>query len=529
MTDLEEVPAYSIVKEVAGKGEEMLDHCKVWSIEEMERFTLHGHFEDAWCDTWMVRFSEARAVAEKVANRSFHPIEALSPLEVEQWRQEMKGEFSKALNAWASDAAHWMPLHAFLFPLASSSFRAFNRIWICKQLIVPGRFAIIDGDLDSGKTDNAILLTEVIGRAWEEYERARAEKLEKTSDLYAVMKEHEGEPKEESLNLRQNGLIQSEGPRFISNIEVQIGHPLSKYYQFATRLTDMIILMAKNAKAGYFSVLILDEMGMTYNRKRVTSRQNFSLEGIFRLVRKFNASVIVITQNKELDLPDHLRRPDKGAKTIIEKIRKDTAIYTVYGVAQLYHQKVYGIPPTSLPFETHAVASLAIDIDPRALVEEVELLKSQSRDGHGKSTWDMDDTYKAIIAACEARQMGKELSKVKREQVLSMLQSLDPMTGSLYSPEDIMEELGVSEAFVAECQQTIHAVQASPEPDAGVLEERVLALSKLKLPLPEVARLAGTTEDIVKAVLAKHPPTQKVKKPPAPPPAGLSPKVVEVA
>jgi hypothetical protein len=524
MTDFEDVPALSVVREVTAKGKDYLNHTKVFDIHTMKAFTLFGSYDDAWARTWANRFDEALAVSNKVYDKPFRPVDALSPIEIQQWVGEMDLEFATALRAWANDPAHWMPLYSVLFPRNSQSFRATTQAWYVKQLIVPGRFAIIDGDLDSGKSDHAVKLCQVIIEAWEEFERKGQD-----SDLVALFKEHESERVAETQNTRKLGLLNSKGPRFIANIEVPKNSLHAKYFQFCTRLSDMIIQMAQNAIDGYFSVLVLDEMGMTYNRKRTTSRHNFSLEGIFRLVRKFNASVIVITQNKELDLPEHLRRPDKGAKTIVEKIKKEEAIYTVYGVPQLYKQRVHAIPPTTITYDTQAAASLAIDVDPRTLVEEVELQKSNAR-ATGEE-WATNDTFKAMIRYCENLQKGKEgQSLVLKQRVLAMLQSINPSTGERFEPEEIAEELGVSEEFVDEAQQVVHAVGENPTPDADVIEERVLALHKAKIPKAEVARLAGVQESFVDLVLAKQKTKKKPSDPkPPPPPAAPSGKVVEIA
>ena len=523
--DLDEIPVFSIVSDVSEKGWNWLSGAKVFSIDDMEALTLFGAYDDSWARTWQSRFEECRAVSNKVIDKPFRPIDALSPMEVEQWRGEMKVEFATALKAWASDPGHWMPLRSFLFPANSQSFRATNQAWFIKQIIVPGRFAIIDGDLDSGKTDHSVKLSQIVIDTWEQHER-----LQKESDLSALDTELTGETEKDNVNTWRSGLINSKGPRIITNVEVNPNQPpasvhYTKYFQFFARLSDMIIQMARNALDGYFSILILDEMGMTYNRKRVTSRQNFSLEGIFRLVRKFNASVIVITQNKELDLPDHLRRPDKGAKTIIEKLTKSVARYTVYGVPQLMKQKVHSIPSTTIKYETKAVASLAIDLDPRTLVEEVELIKSNER-AEGRE-FSMEDSWRAMIHYCEEVQKQHNRvgnSIVMRQRVMAMLQSMNDETGELYTPEDIAEELSASLSFIQECQATLHEVGDHPQSAAdGVIEERVMALLGAGLPDAEVARLAGVEPTFVAQVKQKHQQPPVTPSSPAPPSSSTPP------
>jgi hypothetical protein len=524
MADFDEVPALSVVRDVSAKGRDVLSFTRNLDFETMEEFTLHGSFDDGFRRTWSGRFAECRAISERVIDMPFRPIDALSPLEIELWRGEMKVEFADALAHWANDPSHWMPLYGFLFPKNSQSFRSMNPAYYVKQLVIPGRFAIIDGDLDSGKSDHAMKMCQLIADLWEQHE-----KLGKDSDLTALMDELGTEVvDEDNPNARKLTLFESKGPRFVANIEVPKDSLHGKYFQFCTRLSDMIIQMARNAVDGYFSVLVLDEMGMTYNRKRVTSRHNFSLEGIFRLIRKFRASCIVITQNKELDLPDHLRRPDKGAKTTVEKLKKTEAIYTVYGVPQLFKQRVHGIPATTVTYDTQAVASLATDVDPRELVEEVELMRSQARAaGH---PWDTNGMFTAMIQLCEQQQQmalkgGGGGMNMKRQQAMSMLQSLNPLTGDLFTPEEVVDELEVSEAFIDECQHVI-AITGNPA-SSDVLTERVTALNKAKLPPEEISRLAGVPRSFVDKVLAALPKTTTAPAKKPPPKKAVPPPMVE--
>lgn len=515
--DVENI-ANTAVMSVSAKGMDILQHAKVFDIDFMEVITIFGAFDDSWSRTWSSRFEECRIVSEKMVDRPYRAEDALSPLEIEQWRNEMKTEFATALKAWGSDWTHWMPLYGFLFPSASLSYRAINPAWTVKQMVVPGRFMIIDGDLDSGKTDASMRWCQTIAEVWEDYERNGTD-----SDLVALMEELDGErgDTKDTPPTKKLDLLHSKGPRFVSNVNVPDGTLYSNYFQFCTRLSDMIIHMAQNALDGYFSILILDEMGMNYNKKRGTSRNNFSLEGIFRLIRKFRTSAIIITQNKELDLPAHLTRPDRGAKTVVEKISRTVALITVQGVAQLHHQRVHGIPGTTIKYDTQAVASLAIDVDPRTLVEETQLIEATERAKGVK--WTIDDSFAAIISYCRHKQdptaNSASMNQALRQKALAMLQSINIATGDHYSTEDVMEELGVSEEFIQECQGVIHAVSELKTPPVSadeVVQERVVALLTTGLPIEEVARLAGVDVEFVELVKKKQTIDPKNLPPPDP-------------
>lgn len=527
--DVDSVPAYRIVRDVATKGMDWLRNSKVLDYDSMMAFTTFAPYEDGWRRTNLQRLIEAKIISDKMVAdsptaRPFRPIDALHPKEVEMWRAEMIDEFATALKVWSNDGAHWMPLYGFLYPRQSISFRAMNPLWFTKQLITPGRVAIIDGDLGSGKTAMGMLLPVILIRGWLDYQERG-----KDSDLYALAHELYAESEEDGGKSAAYDLLHSKGVRAISNVAVPNDDPYAKYFQYATRLSDMLIYLFENAIAGYFSVLVLDEMGMSYNRKRNMSRQNFGLEGTFRIIRKPSAVLIVITQNKELDLPDHMRRSDKGARTIIEKIKKTEAIITVHGVGQLSKQRVHNIPDAPVKYETRSQASLAVDIDPRILIEEVELMRQQAHAaGH---EWTMEDQFKRMIEWCKARQNKQAMSEYKRQQVITLLQSLNPETGEMYTPEEVADEASVSDAFVAECQGVVAAVAENPSPQKGHLEEAILAMRHGILP-QEISRLLGCSEEFVVAVLDKQKkaaqsPPKKIEPvlPPATPPPVPSPGV----
>jgi hypothetical protein len=536
---IEDLPGLEVVRAVSAKGMDWLQHTKVFDFDSMFFFTAHACYNDDWRRTNLDWLTRARVASEKVLDdgpraRPFRPVDALHPKEIEMWRAEMLDEFSTALKAWANDVAHWMPLYGFLFPKSSVSYRALNETWYLKQMVTPGRTALVDGDLGSGKTDVAFrVFAESVIRTWEDYL-----KRGKDSDLVALTDELYEESGEKGESAAYD-LLHSKGPRIISNVEIPNSHPWHEYFQFATRLSDVNIFLFQNALDGYFSVLILDEMGLSYNRKRRTSNQNMGLEGEFRLIRKPSAVLVIITQNKELDLPDYMRRPDKGAKTIIEKMGKSVGIITVYGVGQLSKQRVHGIPKTTLPFETRAMASMAVDHDPRILIEEVEAMRADAK-AHGDE-WDTRRTWKAMIEWLEVRKalakeafgkgpMSDAIQAYKRNKVLKLLQEINEDTGEFYTPDEVAEEESVSMEFVQECLGVNAQVAENPSPEAGFLEERVRALMKAQLPVEEVARLGGCSTDFVKTIKEKviNEKKQAAKKPPKippPTPAPVSPPV----
>jgi len=536
---IEDLPGLEVVRSVSAKGMDWLQHTKVFDFDSMVFFTAHACYSDDWRRTNLDWLTRARIASEKVladgpSHRPYRPVDALHPKEIEMWRAEMIDEFATSLKAWANDAAHWMPLYGFLFPKASVAYRALNEGWYLKQMITPGKVALVDGDLGTGKTDVAFRIgAEALIRLWEDYEKRGND-----SDLVALSSELYEDTGEKGESAAYD-LLHSKGPRIISNVEIPNSHPWHHYFQFATRLSDVNIYLFRNAIERYFSVLILDEMGLSYNRKRRTSNQNMGLEGEFRLIRKPSAVLWIITQNKELDLPDYMRRPDKGAKTVVEKMGKSVAIITVQGVGQLSKQRVHGIPKTTLPFETRAMASMAVDHDPRILIEEVEAQRSEAK-SHNEE-WSAERVWEAMIEWLETWQMmmklktqgvqphelkGKAIDAInamKRNEVLKLLQELNEDTGEPYTDEEIIETTGASQEFIDECKGVNVAVAESPSPDDGILEERVRALMKAKLPIEEIARLGGCSLDFVASVKSKIDKEKAEKKDKGPPPPSAPP------
>lgn len=499
---LDDVPGLQIIADVSERVHALLYDKHIVNLRDAILLTRYLAYSDAFAEVWSEYFFECELRG------------VLPPMfEMDVWQESMRQEWRLFVKAYSSRPDMFMPIYRRLTNDGAIPFRSMNPAWFVKQMLRAGRFAIIDGEMDTGKTENAVLLCEILAEVWEDYERRGND-----SDLAYLMTELKGErvgaPTDDTQARKVGlGLYYGKGIRFVSNVEVPAirdgdptkPNPYHKYFQFVPRLSDFGIRLCQNAAEGLYSVAMLDEMGFSWNRKRSTSKHNIEIDGMFRFIRKLNCSVILITQNAHLDFPEWMRRPERGAKTIIEKMGPTVAIYTIQGVSVLNHKRVKGIPKSRIEFSTKAVASFSTDIDLRLVVESVELEKATAR-AKSKVPWSDNDTYYAMIRAIEQFKILGDLSGSKnpitRQKVIAQLQKKNPTTGELYTPEEIADELRVPLAMVEEVSATLGEIpEVTPEAEETdtIYVERVEAFLKIQPAIPdkEIARLAGVAESFV--------------------------------
>jgi hypothetical protein len=452
-----------VVRDVATRVNTLVLQSENLDLDTMIVFTTYGYYDFNWSQRWLSTLMDARTTGEGIDRAQRN-----------QWRQEFMHQFGEKVRWEGNDPSKFAALHSYFISTGSLNWWHTNESYYCRQLIFAGRFAIVDGEPDMGKSDLAFRMSEIMCKAWEEYVSEK-----KNSNLWRMVREQLSEY--DSLRGQEGGGTKSHalglhlarGFRVLSNNQVSGKHRFAKYYQFATRLSDVIIQMCENAKQGIFTLVILDEMGISFNKRRSMSRENAAIDGIFRLIRKFNASVILITQNKDLDLPPNLTRKDRGAKTIVEKKSRTQAIITIASVPHLQGVRVRDIPPTTLTFDTRSAAALAVDMNPRLLVEAIELEKAMEQ-AAGK-IWGHNDMYDAIIRWCRTYRVqpsgaqtigadGKPAAPtlVQHQRITQMLHEINPISGERYTEEDIAESTGES---IEAIEKVRDSLLAAPMPD----------------------------------------------------------------
>jgi hypothetical protein len=489
MRSLSNHPALDIVSKVAGKINNILRFYKTIGYEEMRFLTLHASYDPTFVEDWITAIEEKEVLGEGGYDPDFFA----------EWRASMQQQFALKLSAYGKDPDQFMALYAEYFRDKPSSYYAHNPHWLVRQLVRAGRFAIVEGDLDMGKTDFSCHLYDLWHDLWEEHQEKQ-----KGSDLTRIW--GEVSPDEDGPTGTGLGLIYAKRAKLVANITIYPDSILASEYQFAPSLAQAMIYISQNALAGEMSLFVLDEAGLNWIRKRSTSQRSVAIESIFRLVRKFNCAVVLITQNADLDLPEAIRRPDRGAKTVITKLKQKEAEVFVDGAENFEHVRVGDIPRTRIKFETKGLAGMAVEFDPQDLSDVIEARSAQIKQSKGRFT--PEDMYREVIVYCGQKmaeyKVRKELEAARalaaptahdpalQAQVRLMRQRPNQDTGEPWEISEMAEECMVTTETIVQVMDLLDAAQArrpppAPTPTRGVRGRRKPKVVEPELPTPEVA------------------------------------------
>jgi hypothetical protein len=357
----------------------------------------------------------------------------------------------------------------------SMNYWAYNELWYFRHLTRPGEFMLCTGGYGSGKTAIAIRSAQVLWRAKEEQRRYKRDSVlfqtrrelkraDKAREEAADEDEEDEEDKKRAASKDPSDqlpvdLYSAKGIRFVTNISVpptdddpEIAE-IAKAFRVANRLSDIISFTLQNALEGYYTGIILDELGFAFNKKRSMSTHNFAIERVFKFIRKYIAYLVVITQDEQGDIPDALTR---ACRTKIEKLGPKKAIFEIRG--SFSAQRVRNIPKPILKFRSRAFATVVTDTDPGALVDHVTMIEEQSKIA-GKPWTDLDMYRHAIdwLSRPENRLSEEELKQGKhglfRNQARYWLTLTNDATGATYTVDEVCERIPYIDREVVEDAQ----------------------------------------------------------------------------
>ena len=170
-----------------------------------------------------------------------------------------------------------------------------------------------------------------------------------------------GSGKTETAVLMEEILLRS-GLRVVSNIKMT---KKVEGYHYTLLLSEIVRTLASDEKHNY--ILIIDESGISANKKDAMSQKNKRIEAITRTIRKLHSAVIFIDQTYST-FPTLVQeveklRIDKLSKTIA-KIDNRTEKYP-------FKKTLKYIPKTKLPWDTDDIAHISMDLDVNAMLDYV--------------------------------------------------------------------------------------------------------------------------------------------------------------
>jgi hypothetical protein len=448
----------AVFTDVSQKMAQVLAPGRILKVSDAIEIAKHCSGDEGWTRDWMGQLYDLEA-----QHREMDPVqrEAFKGSASQEWAILCKGTYVPKMQIDG--------LFAFFNPdIRAKNWNEYQPGFLYRYLTQPGEFALFTGGYGSGKTDHALLAAQVLFRMKEEQIAHGEDSL-----LYQIEKEVHGTPKKtpegkhipisERKKKKESpiptSLYSAKGIRFVTNISIEDlpeewrESPLRKAFKQASRLSDIIATTLENALGGFMTVIILDEMGFAFNKKRTTSRHNFAIERVLRFIRKFFAALMVITQDEEGDVPEALT---KACRTKVAKKSPTKAVYGVQG--SFIAQTIREVPRTVVKFRTRAFATVTTDLDPGMLVDQVMAVEEKAL--AIKLPWGDEEMYREAIRFCrESRISDAELAKgqsgIHRAQARFFLQLINEATGTNWTVTEVVEETGADEDLVREVQEQL--------------------------------------------------------------------------
>jgi hypothetical protein len=387
------------------------------------------------------------------------------PIFLNALKNAIFNEFEASSRDPTRSAIPFEMLYAYHHPnLGSESFWSRNKYWYVRALVSEGNAMIVSGERGAGKTDTGGTLfpTIIADLKKDHIERGEYSDLaqlvrdiNRASRVSVLPKAMGASPNAEVDSGKRMGLYHSKDVRFPTNISIDKGSPYKDYFQACWKMSDYVTQMCTNGLNDVMSIPTLDELGFNMNRQRAMSTHNFAIAQLLIIIRKFNACLIAIAQSAERQLSRELT---EGAHTMVHKLRKDTAIFTVQGFQNA--QRVRDIPGSPVAFQTRAFAAFTVDILPALLVEVVSEREREVR--AAGEPWDYRSMYNESLAYIERNkpsdaQINAGLTGVISANIRHLLQTINPATGEVYNPATIAKELEVD---VERVKKEIDAMRA---------------------------------------------------------------------
>lgn len=430
-------PGRATFNDVVAGIHELLFVKSVVPLDIAEQVTMYGMRDFPTRQGWLERFSEWKA--RKLA---------WPPGMLAAWKQDMTVQWTAHVDVAGSDWAKYESLYTTFHPSrGAENFLKLNKMWYVKDLIGEGAVGIVTTaqgiqPTGSGKTDTALLLTEILAKLKDDQLQ-----LGTASDLHQLWLEQQRGVRKGNMdagdltskNIEKTGLYHAKGVHFQANIRVRPESPYRDHFTYVTRMSDLLEGTAEHGLQHDFNGWILDEAALFVNRKTPMRKENLYVEQLLTALRKEEAFALFCAQNAQRQLPPAVTI---GSALCIEKISPRVGDFTIRGL--MVAKRIRNIPGTSIRFRSKAFSNFAPDIDP---VEMITVVTQQEQAAHEDGQdWSHEDTCRAIIAYIKEHRLTQEaLAKGKGTQiptqVKQMIGRVNRDTGRAYTLEEIVDEI----------------------------------------------------------------------------------------
>jgi hypothetical protein len=244
-----------------------------------------------------------------------------------------------------------------------------------RDLTVEGRRAITSGMVGSGKTNWSIWCAEQLFELIEGKKRFGPQSVFSQIRPFTSRERYKAEPeelKESRLDpgnpMESLGLFNARRLGVASNFSIRdrmrgAPSPIKDVWDVSPLFSGILRIIGKNLREGAFNHAIIDEAGNTIDKNLQTSNQMKTWRDFFRVSRKLNVSVHLLTQRDETDFPDDMLSDSTCFTTLIP--RDDNkgpkeGFFTVPGF--LNRARLTDIPLAVTDYATSKTPGVIVDV-----------------------------------------------------------------------------------------------------------------------------------------------------------------------
>ncbi|MDE1821566.1 MAG: hypothetical protein KGI98_12065 [Euryarchaeota archaeon] len=323
------------------------------------------------------------------------------------WKIAQRLEFATFVQKYASQPANFIPLKAGLSPSSRiPEFWTVSGPSLVAQMLDAGRFGMISGPPDRGKTDTYGVMCALACDVWNQHQSAGKNSV--LSQVTRSIRRGNAEASREVDPFEgaddspvvegapELGMLGAKRFSIIDNVQWGPG-PYAKFHTYSSRLSSTLAHISEETIHEGYTWWGMDELAKNMPKMVRAKRENRWLEGSYRTVRKSRCAVWFISQEDD-DLARTFRR---WCQTEVIKQRRTLALFKVDGIH--VYKKLRAVPSCrslGIPFNTQGHGSFTVDIDTEDLNRHI---------GDVEASVGYDDPKKAV------REINQEIIRYCRD------------------------------------------------------------------------------------------------------------------
>ena len=351
-----------------------------------------------------------------------------------EWSRSASNQWRRKLQSMGTDFLQLVPLLNWLNPGENEThFWKYQPAMYVRDLAVEGRRMITTGRVGSGKTMWSIWCAEQLAHLKDGLQSEGAASVFAQMRRSTARARHRLEPEEmeeaqmaKGEPIKQLGLYHSTGFWVVSNFSVRNRDErapsiLRDRWDVSATFSGILKRIGQRFKTGGFIHVPIDEAGGSIDRNMSTSYQMKTWRDFFRVCRKLNTSVNLLTQHEQTDFPDDVLDDATG---FVRMIARDDAkgpkgaYLSVPGF--LNEEYMTDIPRAVTDFATDKTPGTIIDVRMGDIVNYMARREVEFESSTGKE-WGVSERVDALMEGIEKHALSEqEMDEISRGRMRRM-------------------------------------------------------------------------------------------------------------